>query len=169
MSDVSSSDPMLGARVSQTATLDAGAGPVTAADPRTAATFEVLPDAGGEPHPEAALHAGDSLGRFVVRAELGRGGMGIVYAAEDTTLGREVALKVLPTSDEEPKRRLMREARSAAGLTDPGIATVYDVGEEAGRVFIAMELVRGRTLRALLDARPAGDRALPVADALRIG
>jgi eukaryotic-like serine/threonine-protein kinase len=167
MSDVSSSDPKLGARESQEVTLDAGA--VTAADPKDAATFEVLRGAGGEPREEGALHPGDSLGRFVVRAELGRGGMGIVYAADDTKLGREVALKVLPTAaDDEPRRRLLREARSAAGLTDPGIATIYDAGEEAGRVFIAMELVRGRTLRALLDARPKDDRALPVADALRI-
>jgi serine/threonine-protein kinase len=117
----------------------------------------------------AVLRPGDTLGRFVVRAELGRGGMGVVYAADDTTLGREVALKVLAIEDDpEPRKRFLREARSAAVLGDPGIATVYDVGEDAGRVFIAMELVRGRTLRALLDARPSDARALPIADALRI-
>ncbi|APR81692.1 Serine/threonine protein kinase [Minicystis rosea] len=128
----------------------------------------ISPDRAAPSH--APIRPGDALGRFIVRAELGRGGMGVVYAADDATLGREVALKVLPISDEEePRRRFLREARSAAALTDPGIATVYDVGEHAGRVFIAMELVRGRTLRALLEARPHGDHALPVVEALRVG
>jgi serine/threonine-protein kinase len=110
------------------------------------------------------------LGAYEIVAPLGAGGMGEVYRARDTRLGREVALKVLPISGaEEPRRRFLREARSAAALTDPGIATVYDVGEDAGRVFIAMELVRGRTLRAQIEGRPASDRALPVAEALRVG
>ncbi|MFT3775760.1 MAG: protein kinase [Minicystis sp.] len=139
---------------------------------RSPAPQVISPDHGADrpAGSHSPLRPGDSLGRFVVRAELGRGGMGVVYAADDITLGREVALKVLPISDEdEPRRRFLREARSAAALTDPGIATVYDVGEAAGRVFIAMELVRGRTLRALLEARPASDRALPIAEALRVG
>lgn len=111
-------------------------------------------------------HAGDKFGRFEVRGELGRGGMGIVYVAVDATLGREVALKVLPASgDVERRRRFMREARSAATVTHPGIATVYDVGEQDGAVFIAMELVRGKTLRAWLDE----NRIIPIVDAQRIG
>ena len=128
-----------------------------------------IPERASTPAHAPTLRPGDTLGRFVVRAELGRGGMGVVYAADDQTLGREVALKVLPpTDDEEPRRRFLREARAAAAITDPGIATIYDVGEAGGRVFIAMELVRGKTLRALLDGRPGTDRALPVGEALRI-
>jgi serine/threonine-protein kinase len=131
-----------------------------------------IPERTSTPSDAPALQPGDSLGRFVVRAEIGRGGMGVVYAAADPTLGREVALKVLPKADdEERRRRFLREARAAAAIADPGIATIYDVGEDAGRVFIAMELVRGRTLRAVLDARAAQgspDRALPVGETLRI-
>ena len=131
-----------------------------------------IPERDSTPARLPSLRPGDALGRFVVRAEIGRGGMGVVYAADDRTLGREVALKVLPqTDEEEPRRRFLREARAAAAISDPGIATLYDVGEDAGRVFIAMELVRGRTLRALLDARaPSGGegRALPIGEALRI-
>lgn len=109
---------------------------------------------------------GDRFGRFEVHGELGRGGMGIVYAARDTTLGREVALKVLPASgDVERRRRFMREARSAAAVTHPGIATVYDVGEQDGAVFIAMERVRGQTLRAWLEK----NRPVPIVEAQRIG
>lgn len=109
---------------------------------------------------------GDKFGRFEVRGELGRGGMGIVYAALDTTLGREVALKVLPASgDVERRRRFMREARSAAAVTHPGIATVYDVGEQDGAVFIAMERVRGQTLRTWLEK----NRPIPIVEAQRIG
>lgn len=109
---------------------------------------------------------GDKFGRFEVRGELGRGGMGIVYVAVDATLGREVALKVLPASgDVERRRRFMREARSAAALTHPGIATVYDVGEHEGAVFIAMERVRGKTLRAWLDE----NQDVPIVEAQRIG
>ena len=109
--------------------------------------------------------AGDKFGRFEVRGELGRGGMGIVYVAVDATLGREVALKVLPASgDVERRRRFMREARSAAAVTHPGIATVYDVGEHDGAVFIAMERVRGKTLRAWLDE----NGTIPIVEAQRI-
>jgi serine/threonine-protein kinase len=112
---------------------------------------------------------GDQVGRFHLLAELGRGGMGVVYAAEDRTLGREVALKVMPLAgDEERKKRFLREARAVAALNDATIATLYEVGEDGGRVFIAMELVRGKTLRALLDERPTSDRALPLDEARRI-
>lgn len=115
---------------------------------------------------ESSARAGDKFGRFEIRTELGRGGMGIVYVAVDATLGREVALKVLPASgDVERRRRFMREARSAAAVTHPGIATVYDVGEQDGAVFIAMELVRGKTLRVWLDE----NRVIPIVEAQRIG
>ena len=115
--------------------------------------------------------AGDVLGRYTILSVLGRGGMGVVYAAEDRTLGRQVALKVLPASDDEEMRgRFLREARAAAAFTHPGIAVLHDVGEIDGRVFIAMELVRGQTLREVLDARPGSPegRAFPIAEALRI-
>jgi len=112
-----------------------------------------------------SVQAGAKFGRFEVRGELGRGGMGIVYAAIDATLGREVALKVLPASgDVERRRRFMREARSAAAVTHAGIATVYDVGEQDGAVFIAMERVRGKTLRVWLDEQTE----IPIVEAQRI-
>ncbi len=99
-----------------------------------------------EPEPKRLAH-------FRVVARLGAGGMGVVYKARDEKLQRDVALKVLPSafaSDPERRRRLLQEARSAAALTHPNIATIYDVGEAEGRVFLAMELVEGETLRARL-------------------
>jgi serine/threonine-protein kinase len=81
--------------------------------------------------------------------------MGIVYKATDEKLRRTVALKVLPeeyTKDQERRTRFLREARSAAAVTDAHIATIYEVGEDAGRVFIAMELVDGQSLRQKLEA-----------------
>ena len=135
------------------------------------AEIERTPSGADVPVVDTLPRPGDLLGRFTILSELGRGGMGVVYAAEDRTLGREVALKVLPASDDEERRgRFLREARSAAAVTHPGIATLYDVGEIDGRVFIAMELVRGRTLREILEARagsPEG-RALPIPEALRV-
>lgn len=83
-------------------------------------------------------------------ARLGAGGMGVVYRATDEKLQRSVALKVLPSafeSDPGRRRRFLREARSAAAITHPNIAAVYEIGEAEGRVFIAMELVEGETLR----------------------
>jgi serine/threonine protein kinase len=97
---------------------------------------------------------GRSLAHFRIDAELGEGGMGVVYRATDEKLRRQVALKVLPESfakDEDRRRRFMREARSAAAVTHANIATVYEVGEVDGQIFIAMELVEGETLRALIE------------------
>ena len=88
-----------------------------------------------------------TLGHFKLLEILGQGGMGIVYRAEDTTLGRVVALKVLPPAsvgDDRAKRRLLREARSAAAVHHPNIAAVFEVGEDAGRIYVAMELVEGQ-------------------------
>jgi serine/threonine protein kinase len=98
--------------------------------------------------------AGSSLAHFRIEAALGEGGMGIVYRAMDEKLRRLVALKVLPESfakDEERRRRFMREARSAAAVTHANIATVYEVGEADGQIFIAMELVDGESLRDRLE------------------
>jgi serine/threonine-protein kinase len=97
------------------------------------------------------------LAHFVVKERLGKGGMGIVYRARDERLRRDVALKVLPPgfeADGEKRRRFMREARSAAAITHANIAAIHDVGEDQGRVFIAMELVEGETLRARMAAGP---------------
>jgi tetratricopeptide (TPR) repeat protein/predicted Ser/Thr protein kinase len=93
--------------------------------------------------------AGLELGHFRVVRELGRGGMGVVYLAEDLKLGRQVALKVLPPGfdkDGERLRRLEREARMAAGLNHPNVVTVYEIGVWEGRPFIAAEFVEGETL-----------------------
>jgi protein kinase-like protein len=109
---------------------------------------------------------GRQVGPYRLLEQLGRGGMGVVYAAEDTRLGRTVALKALPpafTRDPVARERLAREARAAAGLSHPAIATVYALEEIDGEVFIATELVRGTTLRTRLASGPlaAGD-LLPI-------
>ena len=99
---------------------------------------------------------GQTVGHFQIEEQLGQGGMGVVYRARDSRLGRDVALKVLPpefSKDEERKSRFLQEARSAAGLTHPAIAQIYDVGEGPDGLFIAMELVPGRTVKALIQAR----------------
>jgi hypothetical protein len=122
---------------------------------------------------EATL-AGRTLGPYRVLEEIGRGGMGIVYAAEDTRLGRKVALKALPpdyTRDAERRERLRREARAAASLTHPSIATVFALEELEGELYIVSELVLGRTLRdELRDGPLPPDRLratlLDTADAL---
>jgi len=108
---------------------------------------------------------GQTLNHFRIESKLGEGGMGVVYRATDEKLRREVALKVLPESlaaDPERRRRFLREARSAAAVTHNNIATVYEIGESEGHVFIAMELVKGETLRARMEP------GLTHAEALRI-
>ena len=112
--------------------------------------------------------SGQHVGRFELVALLGRGGMGVVYRARDTTLGREVALKILTAAalaDEGRRRRLLREARSGALADSPHIATVFEAGEAEGLPFLAMELVEGRTLREVLVE--AGGR-LPTARVLDV-
>jgi predicted Ser/Thr protein kinase len=104
--------------------------------------------------PDAPL-SGRRLGPYQVHEEVGRGGMGVVYAAEDERLGRLVALKLLPPAfsrDAVARERLAREARAAAALSHPSIATVYALDEIDGDLFIASELVRGSTLREYLAA-----------------
>ncbi len=97
-----------------------------------------------------SLQTGQRLGGFEVLGPLGSGGMGEVYRARDTRLGREVALKVLPDSVAEDRARLSRfeqEARAASALNHPHIVTIYEIGREGDVAFIAMELVDGKTLR----------------------
>ena len=121
-----------------------------------------------------ALTPNTRLGAYEIVAPLGEGGMGEVYRARDTRLGREVALKVLPanlTHDPERRQRFEREARAAAGVNHPHIVTLYAVEEAEGVLFLTMELVEGTSLRPLL---PQGgfaiekllDLVVPLADAV---
>jgi predicted Ser/Thr protein kinase len=99
------------------------------------------------------------LSHYRVENEIGRGGMGVVYRAVDTRLGRAVAIKMLPheaTSDPERRARFIQEARSASALNHPHIVTIYDVGEQDGATFIAMELLDGEPLDRRLRKGPIG-------------
>ena len=114
-----------------------------------------------------SLAPGGRFGAYEIGVLLGAGGMGRVYAARDTRLGREVALKLLPPgegADEAARRRLEREARLAAQLNHPHICTVHEVGEAEGLVYVAMERVEGRPLDAL-----AGPQGLPAEEVARLG
>ena len=107
------------------------------------------------------------ISHYRVEREIGRGGMGVVYRAVDTRLGRPVALKMLEsgaTGDDERNRRFVQEARAASALNHPNIVTIYEIGDEAGATFIAMELVDGLPLDKVL-----ADGRLPVATALDYG
>ena len=97
---------------------------------------------------------GKTLGRYHILAPLGSGGMGEVYLAQDTTLDRKVALKLLPrqfTKDRDRLRRFEQEARAASALNHPNIITIHEIGEWDGTRFIATEYVEGETLREQLD------------------
>src|SRR6185369_14869805 len=98
--------------------------------------------------------SGEMIGDYRLVRELGRGGMGAVYLAYDTRLGRNAALKFLPARFHSPERvrRLEREARAASALNHPHILTIYDFGQQNGRDFIASEFVEGRTLREHISA-----------------
>lgn len=110
---------------------------------------------------------GSLLGRFQISGKLGEGGMGEVYQASDTRLGRDVAIKVLPESfvgDADRLSRFEREARSLAALDHPNIAGIHEIGEDEGTVFLVLELVPGETLAELLaSARPSVREALEIA------
>jgi eukaryotic-like serine/threonine-protein kinase len=124
-------------------------------------TGEVVPGGSSPSGPVPAR-----IGHYQIARKIGEGGMGVVYAARDERLARTIALKTLsaPTPDDTARQRLWREARAAASVNHPNVCQIYEIGEDAGRVFIAMELLEGEALAARLERG-----ALTAAEAMPIG
>ena len=121
-----------------------------------------------------ALGSGTKLGPYEIQSPLGAGGMGEVYRARDTRLGRDVAIKVLPealANDADRLRRFEREARTIAALNHPNILGIYDIGAHDGAPFLVSEFLEGQTLREKLESGPlpvrrATEYALAIAQGL---